>query len=642
MSSSTSPTSRRGVQIRHNVTPLLQILPLLALLSSSSVHADSITKIRGLPINMNPLNVVVKHTLSSHDVLRAASPSTDNHPPRARSIDQTAIHATEQAAALALLTPAERRAHDMFIKALPSMSPAYVASISEIFTKENPAVSRAPLILTPKLLLVSVVHKEDEPAGTWAEGARREHVTQPVVDMRTLRPLQLQALPIKPAAKQGDQAEQLATPSFSWVWIWSALGSWAMQTCQLLVFSGALYWSATNGLLQWLECEVLNMVGMCSATVQGAVYFAGQVQSHAISLGKMFEQRAPEMPAAAAVSPANTPLAIAEDVPKEVTQPAAQPAQVQVPPQTQQQPVTDVMMHTHSAEVEQKVSRLENAAIDMMRAGKAVEAASILREGIDYLCRLGKEMHVDVAALRHLLVKCHLAQGEAKVAESLLRKILTVYAYACGGCTSSDSYTAQALDDMSQALAAQGRRIEARLAAAKAAEIRQVLSEVLLEAAAFAPISLEEKENKELQVLHAKDSSSFSSKTPERTSSCPANQAGSAPSPAPASAPTQSSRGKAHMPAAAEADPALDILDLDALEKKLKGAVFDIAPAGSVGSFGGKQSAASASASANAVYAAPNTQFKISPCRTASPLRGGTSSRVLQNASTPTRSRRVA
>jgi len=311
-------------------------------------------------------------------------------------------------------------------------------------------------------------------------------------------------------------------------------------------------------------------------------------------------------------TPANTAIA-SEKVPKIVAQPAAlQQVTPQQAPQVLVQPqlpaVTDVIMHSHSADVEEKVSSLENAALDMMRTGKALEAANVLQEGVDFLCRLGKEMHVDVAALRHLLVKCRLALGEAKVAESLLRKVLTVYAYACGGCTASDPYTAEALEDMSQSLSLQGRLIEARIAAAKAREIRQVLDEVQLEAAAASA------SHKHIPV---KGMAGTSSKTPERTVS--------------AAATTSFSRStlSSSPPATSEnVDSAADLLDLDALEKKLRGAVFDIAPAGAE----------------PFVKQAVHTIHK-SPCRTASPLRGhshSASNRVLQNASTPTRTRRVA
>jgi len=664
---------------------LLHLLVVLALLSNNNSHAESITQIKGLPINMNPLTVLVPRKGSPWSpALSLAQPQT-NSPTRQQAMQplQTKQHTKEeerkqeqeQAVALALLTPAEIRAHELFLRALPSMSPAYVASISDIFAKrkdtsdifakrkETPARSGS-LQIVPKLLQVTVVHSKDTAVGTctWNPVVSRVQVQVPemetteaeaTIDARAIRPLQLKvqahnrvnrassSSPLQAAVRSSPvpvPVEAHVSSSSSSSFLFSLRGACAgmLTAAKALALSVALYASVIFGLVQWAECEIMNMIGLCEATASGAVFAAERIRSVSVSGGTALIAYAPCVAQrcmdfiasvwsaeAVAVTPPNTVVAkeethvsVAQATPV-VASPQAPPPQASQP-QVQPAAVTDVIMHSHSADVEEKVSLLENAALGMMRAGNALEAANVLQEGIDYLCRLGKEMHVDVAALRHLLVKCRLSLGEAKAAESLLRKVLTVYAYACGGCTSSDSYTAQALEDMSHALALQGRRIEARIAAAKAAEIRQVLDEVQLEEEAAAAAH---------KNAFPKDLSVNSSKTPERTVTVSAAAFGSGQSPAQFTHSTS--------PASKQGESVTDIFDLDALEKTLKCAVFDIAPAGA---------GASVKQALHEVRVAPNSHFK-SPCRTASPFKinsNSASSRVSQNASSPTRSRRVA
>jgi hypothetical protein len=145
-------------------------------------------------------------------------------------------------------------------------------------------------------------------------------------------------------------------------------------------------------------------------------------------------------------------------------------------------------------DLETYVSSLEERALTLMRRntgntgntgehslaaaeGRAAvaAAAALLDAGIAHLLTLGMHLHVDTAALRHLLAKCCIALEQPVRAEILLRDVLEVYYEACGGATSSDLYTAQALEDLHQALAAQGKQKEARCAMARMAEINKVL-----------------------------------------------------------------------------------------------------------------------------------------------------------------------
>ena len=140
----------------------------------------------------------------------------------------------------------------------------------------------------------------------------------------------------------------------------------------------------------------------------------------------------------------------------------------------------DVYIDTHTdtntdVDIESYVSTVESTALQHMRDGNTVDADSILDLAIIYLTSIGLDLHVDTAALRHLLAKCKIALGCVGQAELLLREVLLVYHEACGGATSSDIYTLQALEDLVLALQAQGKKRDAKIIILRIHEIRKIL-----------------------------------------------------------------------------------------------------------------------------------------------------------------------
>ncbi len=487
---------------------------LLILLSGIQVLAESIVQIRG-----SPTNVLGRQIQASHGKLIEVRQQQPIFPQI--NDDTVKDFATPQELA-------ERRARSLFLKALPNVSPTYARSISEIFGKGG-----EPL-LTPKLLEATVVHAQEAVVGTWARV--QDHIVlniqEPIIQLsKHSRQLHIET------PQQGQWLRPTSVSQVSTLIPWELCFSWISWICfRLLCLSVGVYLYVSGIVVPLIIHEIrtafdlvkasVNCLYLCShvcfAVFRKSASFFVYCSSCAISCGRLGLRAGTVVlnsisvavssavinvataAAGTAASIGNT-FASAGIVAKTVTAsvaggvvsslaavivtcnprsprtdvvnstPVQAAAPIVVTTAAQSDNITDVIMHAHSPAVEEHITQLEDSALAAMRTGQVQEAVRALQQGEEYLCRMGKEMHVDVASLRHLLAKCRLAIGEPQLAEKLLRRVLTVYAYACGGCTSTDMYTAQALEDMKMALEAQGRHVEAHAAGARASEIRMLL-----------------------------------------------------------------------------------------------------------------------------------------------------------------------